>query len=161
MLEISYDGSNTSASEDSGSIGLDDIVFYISKQFYSYRMFAVIKQGTQLETLELKQINSTKRLFYNYKVEYYPVKLKNGSCQIQIFGINLDNGKFFVSDKVDAKIVNEEYNFKASIYMMEKFNKTASNIYEKMLLIYDKLVELSNTNISVLKEIEEGRGEVD
>lgn len=159
MLEISYDGNNTSVSQASNSVGLDDIIFCISRQFYSYKMFVVIKQGTQLETLELKQINSTKRLSYNYKVEYYPVKLKNGDCQIQIFGINLDNGKFFVSDRVNAKIANEEYNFKASIYMMEKINKTASNIYEKMLSIYDKLVELSNTNISILKNIEDGRGE--
>ena len=159
MLEISYDGNNTSVSQVSNSVGLDDVIFYISRQFYSYKMFVVIKQGTQLEALELKQINSTKRLSYNYKVEYYPVKLKNGDCQIQIFGINLDNGKFFVSDEVNAKIANEEYNFKASIYMMEKINKTASNIYEKMLSIYDKLIELSNTNISILKNIEDGRGE--
>ena len=157
MLEISYDGISVSMSQENDSVGLDEIMFYISKQFYSYKMFVVIEQGTQLETLELKQVNSTKRLSYNYKVEYYPVKLKNGDCQIQIFGINLDNGKSFISDKVDIKIVNAEYNFKSSIYMMEKFNKTASNIYEKMLNVYDKLVELSNANINILKDIEEGR----
>jgi len=96
-------------------------------------------------------------LLYNYKVEYYPVKLKNGPCQIQILGMNLDTGKFFTSGKVDVKIVNEEYNFKASIYMMEKFNKIASNAYEKMLSVYDKFVELSSININVLNDIQDGR----
>lgn len=156
MLEISYDGNNTSQPQITESVSLDEITFCISKQFYSYKMFIVIKQGTQLEMLELKQANSTKRLFYNYQVEYYPVKLKNGSCEAQIFGINLENGNSFSSDKVNLKIVNESYNFKASIYMMEKFNKISSNTYDKMLNIYNKFVELSNINIKVLNDIEGG-----
>ena len=126
MLEIGYDGSDTSVRQDTNPVGLDEIVFYISKQFYSY------------------------------KVEYYPIKLKNGNCSIQIFGINLENGKSFISDKVNVKIINEQYNFKASIYMMEKFNKISSATYEKMLNVYNKFVELSNININVLNDIERG-----
>ena len=61
MLEISYDGSDTGVRQDTSPVGLDEIVFYISKQFYSYSLFIVIQQSTQLEILELKQINSTKR----------------------------------------------------------------------------------------------------
>lgn len=156
MLEISYDGSDTSVRQDTNPVGLDEIVFYISKQFYSYSLFIVIQQSTQLEILELKQINSTKRLSYSYKVEYYPVKLKNGNCSVQIFGVNLENGKTFISDKVNVKIINEQYNFKASIYMVEKFNKISSTTYEKMLSVYNKFVELSNININVLNEIERG-----
>lgn len=154
MLEISYDGSNTSQPQTEEPVGLDEIMFCISKQFYGYKMFVIIKQGTQFETLELKQANSTKRLFYNYQVEYCPVKLKNGNCEIQIFGINLENDKTFLSDKINLKIVNESYNFKASVYIMEKFNKISSNTYNKMLNVYDKFVELSDMNIRILSDIE-------
>lgn len=159
MLEICYDGNNITEPQISNEmIGLDEITFCVTKQFYNYKMFLIIKQGTQLETLELKQVNSTKRLYYNYQVEYYPVKLKNGKCEIQILGVNLDNDKTFVTDKVEIKIVNESYNFKVAIYMMEKFNKISSNTYEKMLTIYDKFVELSGMNIDVLDEIEKQKG---
>ena len=51
MLEISYDGSDTSVRQDTNPVGLDEIVFYISKQFYSYSLFIVIKQRTQLVIL--------------------------------------------------------------------------------------------------------------
>ena len=159
MLEISYDGNNIGQPQMTEPVNLDEITFCVSKQFYSYKMFAVIKQGTQFEMLELKQANSTKRLFYNYQIEYYPVKLKNGSCEIQIFGINLENGNSFSSDKVNVKIINESYNFKASIYMMEKFNKISSNTYDKMLNIYNKFIELSNINIKVLNDIEGGESD--
>ena len=155
MLEITYNSGNLIIGDGPEYVGLDEIIFYIPKQFYEYKMFAVLKQGTQLDTLELKQSNSTKRLYYNYQVEYYPVKLKNGNCEIQIFGINLTNGKSFFSDKVVIKIVNEDYNFKSSIYIMEKFNKIASNVYDKMCDIYNKFVDLSNINGSILQEIDE------
>ena len=118
MLEITYNSGNLIIGDGPEYVGLDEIIFYIPKQFYEYKMFTVLKQGTQLDTLELKQSNSTKRLYYNYRVEYYPVKLKNGNCEIQIFGINLTNGKSFFSNKIAIKIVNEDYNFKSSIYIM-------------------------------------------
>lgn len=155
MLEVAYDGGRLIVEDTSEYVGLDEIMFYISKQFYEYKMFVVLKQGTQLDTLELKQVNSTKRLYYNYQVEYYPVKLKNGNCEIQIFGVNLTNGKSFCSDNITIKIVNEEYNFKSSIYVMEKFNKIASNTYNKMCDVYNKFVDLSNINVNMLQEIDE------
>lgn len=153
-MEISFDGNSMTVNEMEDGVSLDDIMFSISKQFYPYKMFVVIEQGTQFETLELKQVNSTKRLSYSYKVEYYPVKLRNGTCTIQLFGINLDNEKSFVSDKVELRIANESYNFKASIYMLEKFNKISSNTYNRMLNVYNKFVELSNLNVNVLNELE-------
>ena len=71
------------------------------------------------------------------------------------FGINLTNGKSFFSDKIAIKIVNEDYNFKSSIYIMEKFNKIASNVYDKMCDVYNKFVDLSNINGNILQEIDE------
>ena len=51
-------------------------------------------------------------------------------------------------------IKNDIYNFKTQIAMLEEFNRNAADIYNKMLALYQGVVQMSEINVQMLKEVD-------
>ena len=82
-----------------------------------------------------------------------PTKTKDGKCTISLFGIDPATGSIEVSTpNFELNVKNDIYNFKAQISMLEEFNQNAANIYNKILSMYNGVVEMSNLNAEILSK---------
>jgi hypothetical protein len=83
----------------------------------------------------------------------FPTKAKDGKCTISLFGIDPATGSIEVSTpNFELNVKNDIYNFKAQISMLEEFNQNAANIYNKILSMYNGVVEMSNLNAEILSK---------
>lgn len=143
---------------ESQSYSLDEITFFIEKKYIKAQFYCVIKDSSgRIDILKMKQVNSTSASYYNYICSMdTPVKIKDGKCSISIMGIDSDDNEINLSSgSFDIVLKNDIYNFKSQIAMLEEFNKSAAGIYNKMLSLYNKVIEISNMNAELLDTISE------
>lgn len=85
----------------------------------------------------------------------HPIKITSGECKLSLLAVDKDTAEVKVSTSpITVKLENESYNFKAQIAVIEQFSYTSAEIYKNMAALYDKLTDLSNLNIEMLKEKE-------
>ena len=139
----------------SETYSFDQITFFIEKKYTNLQFYCVVKDHTgKIDLLRLKQTNSTSASYYNYVCSMdSPTKTKDGKCTISLFGIDPATGSIEVSTpNFELNVKNDIYNFKAQISMLEEFNQNAANIYNKILSMYNGVVEMSNLNAEILSK---------
>lgn len=139
----------------SETYSFDQITFFIEKKYVNLQFYCVVKDHTdKIDLLRLKQTNSTSASYYNYVCSMdFPTKAKDGKCTISLFGIDLATSSIEVSTpNFELNVKNDIYNFKAQISMLEEFNQNAANIYNKILSMYNGVVEMSNLNAKILSK---------
>lgn len=154
----SDDGLRATKYNESKSYSLDEITFFIEKKYIKVQFYCVIKDSIgRIDVVKMKQVNSTSASYYNYICSMdTPVKIKDGKCGISLMGINSDNNEIKLSScSFDIMLKNDIYNFKSQIAILEEFNQNAANIYNKMLSLYNGVVEISNMNAELFDTISE------
>ena len=158
-MNLIYSNGELKATKFSSSetYSLDEITFFIEKKYVKLQFYCVIRDRVgKLDVVKLKQANSTSASYYNYVCSMdCPVKAKDGLCSISVMGIDPDTRVVELSTSIfELNIKNDIYNFKVQISLLEEFNQNAANIYNKVLSLYNGVVELSNLNAEVLRKDE-------
>lgn len=133
---------------------LDDFLFYINKSEYKYTYYLLVKDKyDNISLIKLKRQNSTNPNYYNFVCEYSNVKVNKGSVKICLIGVNKDTLDIeFSTNKIDVLIDNRLYEYKTYVSEILKANKEASEMYKEMLNLYNKTVDITKLNISMIEE---------
>ena len=156
-LIYSNEGFKATKFSESQSYSLDEITFFLDKKYVKLRLYLILKdQKNHLDIVGLKQVNSTSTNYYNYECDMAtPVKICDGPCSVSIMGIDPATETIALSTGCFAlNIKNDIYNFKAQIAMLEVFNRNAADIYNKTLALYQGVVQMSEVNVQMLKEVD-------
>jgi len=160
-MNLIYDGENLTTTKFSSSqtYAPDEITVFISKEYLNCKMYLVVRDcKNKMDVIKLKQINSTNIKYFNYTPAFdSPLKINEGECYISLIGINSENGVVqFSTPSITVLLANIDYNFKAQISLIEQFSKASASTYRQMYELYNKVVELTNMNIDILKSTEGG-----
>ena len=138
--------------------GLDELKFFVAKEYQGYQLILVLNSGDQYDAVKMRQVNSDKQNYYSYECDGgYVVKIKTGACALSVIGINMeDTADMFSTNAVTVVLKNDSYNFKATINMIESFSVSAANTYSNMYALYQKMNNLAELNIKMLKDMEGG-----
>lgn len=148
-LIYSSDGFKATKFTNTQSYSLDEITFFMDKKYVNLKLYLILKDSIgHIDVVSLRQSNSTNSNYYNYECDLsYPIKIKDGLCSISIIGIDPQDNSIKVSTSTfDILLDNILYNFKAQISLLDQFNKNAALIYNKMLSLYNGVVEISKLN---------------
>ena len=148
----------TVAGSSSQPCGLDELKFFVAKNYQNCQLILILNGSGQHDAVKLRQVNSDKQNYYSYECDgSYTVKIVAGECSLSIIGINTsDSEDTFSTNSVSVSLKNDDYNFKATINMIENFSTSAANTYANMYALYQKINETAELNIKLLKEIEGG-----
>lgn len=159
-MNLVYDGSEFKTVKllESKSYSLDDIDIFVSRKYANCKMFLIVRDNkNKVDTVELKQANSKNIQYYTYKaVMDTPLKFNEGACSVNLIGIDIDTSLIdFSTQPLNVNLVNEDYNFKAQIAQIEQFSKASAATYKKIYELYEKIIEITNLNIEMLKDSQE------
>lgn len=152
-LIYSSDGFKATKYSELQVYSLDNITFFMDKKYVNLKLYLILKDSdNRIDVISLRQSNSISQNYYNYECDLStPVKIKDGLCSISIIGIDSQDSSIKVSTPCfDIKLENILYNFKAQISLLEQFNKNAAIIYNKILSLYNGMVEISNLHIEAM-----------
>ena len=155
-LIYSNEGFRATKYTESQSYSLDEIMFFIEKKYVNLRLYLILKDVlNHIDIVKLKQVNSTNVNYYNYTCDVsYPLKINNGVCAISLIGINPNTEHVDLSSTYfTLSLENNLYNFKAQIGLLEQFNRNIADIYNKTFELYQKVVQMSEVNVQMLKEV--------
>lgn len=138
--------------------GLDELKFFVAKEYQGYQLILILNAGTQHDAVKLRQVNSEKQNYYSYECDgSYIVKIKTGDCALSIVGINTDGSSdMFSTNTVSIPLKNDNYNFKATINMIENFSVSAASTYANIYALYQKITDMTELNIKMFKDMEGG-----
>ena len=135
---------------------LDEITFFIEKKYAKLKFYLIVKdKENHLDIVLLKQTSNTNPNYCNYGCDIsYPVNIHQGVCSISIIGIDLNllsielSSPYFI-----LNLESDIYNLKSQIKIMEQFNKTGADLYDKTFSLYQQMLKMSELNIQMLGEL--------
>lgn len=157
-MNIVCDGSSLRAIKYNAThtYSLDVLTFYISKKYQKYKFFVIVRSGSRMEAIGLKQVNSTNKDYFNYICsDDYPTRFEAGTCELSLLGINPQNASdHFTTETLSINLDNAIYNFKAQIRTVEEMSQRNASLFVQMEELYQKVVNLTELNIQMLNDQE-------
>lgn len=141
------------------SYDLDSLIFYIPIEYKDIAPYLIIKQDSITDVVRLKKITGTNKSYDSYVCDLTPIKVKSGGCQISLLLLTLETERanFVIGTPFVLLNLNiENYSFKYQIYFVESLSRTVSSTYEKIVNLYNQIIDITKMTIEMISDQEKG-----